>query len=69
MTTIRTNNGDTWDSVAWRIWGKGVDQTQMAALYAANTAYAETAVFGGNVELIVPEVEETTPQTIPPWRR
>lgn len=69
MTTIRTISGDTWDSIAWRVWGRGADQTQMLALFDANLQYVHTAIFGGNVEIVVPEVEDSTPQTLPPWRR
>lgn len=69
MTSITTLSGDTWDIIAWRIWGDGADQTHMADLIAANQRHINTAIFAGNVELTVPEVEDDTPVSIPPWRR
>lgn len=69
MTTTRTFSGDTWDSIAYRLWGKGTDQTHMADLISANPNYIDTVVFSANVELIVPDVEDKTPVTLPPWRR
>ncbi|NCU29960.1 phage tail protein [Candidatus Saccharibacteria bacterium] len=69
MIKIKTINGDTWDLIAYRIWGKGADQTQMAALYEANPEYSRVTVFRANIELRVPAVGAETPLTIPPWRR
>ena len=69
MTTVKTNSGDTWDSVAWRLWGKGADQTHMADLIEANEKYVDTAIFAANVELTVPDVEDDSTSAVPPWRR
>lgn len=68
MKTIRTLSGDTWDLIAWREWGEGADQTNTAALIEANPQYVETAIFPGNVEIVIPDVEESPPVSIPPWR-
>ncbi|EHL68464.1 tail protein X [Cloacibacillus evryensis] len=69
MRTVKTLSGDTWDVIAWRIWGDGADQAHMADLVDANPQHIDTAIFAGNVEIIVPEVEDAEPVSIPPWRQ
>ena len=66
---IMTRSGDTWDSVAYRIWGKGADQAFMSDLIDANPLYVEVTVFPANIEITVPDVEDKTAVTLPPWRR
>ena len=68
MKTIRTLSGDTWDLIAWREWGEGADQTNTVALIEANLQYVDTAIFPGNIEIVIPDVEESPPVSIPPWR-
>lgn len=65
-TTYRTVQGDTWDGIAFRIYG---DAGYMTALMNANLEHAETAVFTGNVQLVVPEKPIDAADTLPPWRR
>lgn len=69
MTTIKTRSGDTWDSIAYRIWGKGADQAHMSDLIDANSRHVEVTVFSANVEIVIPDVEDKTAVTLPPWRR
>ncbi|WP_034443058.1 tail protein X [Cloacibacillus evryensis] len=69
MRTITTMSGDTWDVIAWRIWGDGADQGHMADLIGANQQHVQTAMFPGNVTLAVPEITEEEPASVPPWRQ
>lgn len=61
-----TAAGDMWDHIAYKIYG---DEQYMAQLMAANPAHASTVVFGGGVELIVPDIEISASSNLPPWRR
>lgn len=66
---IMTRSGDTWDSIAYRIWGKGADQAFMSDLIDANPQHVEVAVFPANIEITVPDVEDKAAVTLPIWRR
>lgn len=66
---IMTRSGDTWDSIAYRTWGRGADQAFMSDLIDANPQHVEVAVFPANIEITVPDVEDKTAVTLPPWRR
>lgn len=64
-----THSGDTWDLVAYRIWGKGADQALMSDLIDANPQHVEVTVFQANIEITIPDVEDKAAVTLPPWRR
>ena len=66
---IMTRSGDTWDSIAYRIWGKGADQAFMSDLIDVNPQHVEVAVLPANIEITVPDVEDKAAVTLPPWRR
>lgn len=68
MATYNTLQGDTWDLIAWRIWGSS---RYTYLLLAANLSHVETYVFSAGVTLEVPEVsaEEAAASNVPPWRR
>ena len=61
----RTVQGDTFDGIAWRIWG----QEHMAhILMEANPAHMDVLLFGPGIELTVPDARpETTVPDLPPW--
>lgn len=66
--TYNTLQGDTWDLIAWRVYGTSA---YMDLLIKANIQHAETCVFGPDVKLVVPEAPsvDTTNAGTPPWRR
>lgn len=64
--TYRTIQGDTWDGIAYKLYG---DETFMSNLLAANSSYVETVVFGAGVLLKVPVVVEKVVSDLPPWKR
>lgn len=61
-----TRSGDTWDLVSYRVYGTGA---YMDDLLAANPAQRHVAVFGGNVELVCPDIALPSASTLPPWKR
>ena len=64
----RTIQGDAWDAIAYRLWGK---EHLMHFLLAANPAYMDVLTFPAGVELIVPDMPAATAVTstaeLPPW--
>lgn len=69
MTTVTTIQGDTWDILAKKAYGK---ETLMDVLIQANYPHRETAIFPAGVVLNVPEVDTTSAEyeeNLPPWKR
>lgn len=66
MRQYKTVQGDTWDGIAFKIYGS---EYRMIALMDANTEQIDTAVFSAGVVLHVPEVETPIPVALPPWKR
>ena len=64
MATYKTIQGDTFDGIAFKLWG---EEKYMKALIQANLDYADVLIFSPNVELVVPEVEEES-DPLPFWR-
>lgn len=64
-TSYRTQQGDFWDTIAWRLWGK---EELMHELLRANPEHADVLVFPAGVVLTVPDVNTSTvPKNLPPW--
>ena len=65
--TYTTRQGDTWDVIAYRLWGR---ETLMRQLIEANPDYGDVLVFGPDVVLSVPQitVPDKTPD-LPPWMK
>lgn len=68
QTTYTTIQGDSWDSIAFRLWGR---EHLMTALMEANPDHADVLLFPAGVALTVPDVNlSSTMQPItelPPW--
>ena len=65
MATYTTRQGDTWDSIAWLVYGyEGYAQPMMRL----NPAHIDTLVFDGGVELTLPPQFANTPVGLPPWK-
>lgn len=62
----RTVSGDTFDSIAYQIYG---DETQAIHIIKANIEYANVIIFGGGTVLNIPEIEVISPANLPPWKR
>lgn len=64
--TYTTVSGDEWDMIAKRELG---GERYAGALMAANPAYINTAIFSAGVRLVIPDIKEAIPATLPPWKR
>lgn len=67
MSVHTTIQGDTWDGIAFRLWGR---EHLMSALIQANPDHADVLMFPAGVVLNVPEVNVNAIQPItelPPW--
>lgn len=64
--TYITRQGDTWDIIAYRLWGR---ETLFHHLAKANPDHLGTLVFAPDIALKVPDISVplTTPTTLPPW--
>ena len=62
-----TREGDTFDALALEMYG---EETLAHYIIEFNPDYADVLIFGANVPLRLPIVEDAeTPETLPPWRR
>ena len=62
-----TIQGDTWDGIAFRLWG---EERHMNRLMAANPDHADVLIFPAGLRLGVPEAPPpATLKTseLPPW--
>lgn len=64
-SSYTTTQGDTWDTIARKLWGK---EAMCSALMAANPMHVGAVVFPAGVVLTVPDVEVTATVVTPPWR-
>lgn len=63
----RTVSGDTWDLIAYRVYGKYGRELLMSALIDANPEHIDQVIFPAGIVLDVPEPDIPTPRTLPPW--
>lgn len=69
MKTITTVMGDTWDTIAFRVYGN-VLRTQDLMEVRENVPLLDYEVFPGGVTVATPDVEETTAaDDLPEWRK
>ena len=66
MTQYITKQGDTFDSIAFKVLG---NRRYTRELMEANPDYLEVIIFSGGIKLNIPEITEETPiSDHPPWR-
>lgn len=67
MDIYTTNNGDTFDIIAKKFYGK---ERYLDKLIDANQSYKDTVIFSSGVLLNIPEVDTTTTTEEPStsWR-
>ena len=69
MRTYRTEQGDTWDMIALRMYPNiGADKL-MDVLLEVNPEHIHTVIFPANVLLNVPDVDVPVISTLPAWKR
>ncbi|RTQ95605.1 tail protein X [Lysinibacillus telephonicus] len=66
MGTYTTVSGDTWDSIAHFQMG---DALQTAKLMQQNIDYVHYTIFPAGITLIIPEIEASISENLPPWKR
>lgn len=67
MRTYKTISGDTWDMIAYKVYG---DCKYINILMEANPELMETFYFSANVTINCPEITvEPQTDTLPPWKR
>ncbi len=65
--TYTTVLGDTWDMIAFKIWGK---EKHAKELVEANLKHVETVIFSAGTVLAITDIEKTEDySTLPPWKR
>jgi hypothetical protein len=65
--TVTTIQGDTWDQVAFRLWGPG-GEVLCDRLMALNPEHSQTAFFSGGVELKIPATDGVATRAAPFWQ-
>lgn len=65
-TKYKTHQGETWDMISQDFYGTPF---KMNDLIACNPNYADVLIFNEEVELNIPILEESSPDTLPPWKR
>lgn len=65
MNKYTTVQGDTWDLIAYKLWGS---EYLLPLLYDANPLLADTLIFKAGIVLNVPEIENETDEVDrPEW--
>lgn len=65
MEKYTTIQGDTWDSIAFKVYG---GETYTSYLMANNYPYLDILVFSSGVLLNTPGLPEYEQGELPPWR-
>lgn len=66
LKNYTTISGDTWDTVAYRVWG---NEMYTDILIKANIEYKDIFVFPAGVVLTLPEIQLNASKTLPPWKQ
>lgn len=66
MRKYVTALGDTWDIIAYKMYG---NERQMSVLIEANPQHRETVLFQADVVIQVPDMVAATSTVLPPWKR
>nr|DAM38085.1 MAG TPA: baseplate wedge protein [Caudoviricetes sp.] len=69
VRVYRTINGDTWDLIAYKIYG---NEQYFHKLIRANLNLINISIFDSNIPVIIPEFLETEVienKKLPPWKR
>lgn len=62
-----TKQGDTWDLIAYNVYGKGYEN-QAGEIMKANPKLLDYFVFPEKIEVEIPELVQET-SDLPPWRK
>lgn len=60
------NYGETWESISLAFYGTPY---KIAALISCNPQYSDILIFEENTELSIPILDESSSNTLAPWKR
>lgn len=66
LNTYTTISGDTWDIIAYKVWG---NEMYMDKLIKANLEHKDTFIFPAGVKLTLPEITLEVSESLPPWKQ
>lgn len=66
MSTYETIQGDTWDSIAYKLFG---DEKYMENLIVANWPLLDILVFSSGTIINVPDLPDEIDSDLPFWRK
>lgn len=66
MDIYTTKLGDTWDLIAFRVYGK---EKYKIELQKANPQFLDEIIFQSGVKLVCPDIPVPTSDILPPWKR
>jgi len=64
MSSYTTIQGDTWDLIAYRLWGS---EYLLPLLLEVNRKHRDVIIFEGGIVLNVPDVNTTIRAARPAW--
>lgn len=64
MNSYTTSQGDTWDLIAYKLWGS---EYLLPLLLEANPKHRHTLFFSGDVVLNVPDIDTAIYTPRPAW--
>ncbi|WP_342471642.1 hypothetical protein MHH70_12555 [Metasolibacillus sp. FSL H7-0170] len=64
MSSYITVQGETWDLIAYRLWGS---EYLLPLLLEANQQYRNIIIFDGGIKLKVPEIDTAIYTPRPAW--
>jgi phage tail protein X len=64
--TYLTLEGDTFDCIALDFYG---EETKSATIIQANLQHRKVIIFSAGIELMIPIIEESAADSLPPWKR
>ena len=66
MQNYQTKAGDTWDGIAFLMYGQ---ENMASVLMKANQEHIKTAIFSGNITLNIPLITlDKKVENLPPWK-
>lgn len=60
-----TELGDTWDLIAYRIYGR---ESHATYIMQSNFRHLDTLLFHSGVSIVIPDLPDETESNLPPWR-
>lgn len=66
MRRYTTVLGDTWDLIAYQLYG---NEHLLSALIEANPQFRKMVIFSADMVIKVPEVTPAATASLPPWKR